>query len=131
MALTSVLPLSGRGAMNDFAVEGQPPPAPNVNQEIAVASVTPGYFDTIGVPLVKGRHFTADDCDEAPRVALVNEAGVRHWFGGASPVGRRIVSGAQREIVGVVGDVPQRSHAEPAAPQPSAPGCAPSIRACC
>jgi predicted permease len=117
VALTSVLPLSGRGAMNDFAVEGQPPPAANVNQEIAVASVTPGYFDAIGVPLLKGRHFTTDDRNDAPRVALINEAGVRHWFGGVSPVGRRIVSGTQREIVGVVGDVPQRSLAEPAAPQ--------------
>ena len=50
-------------------------------------------------------------------MALINEAGVRHWFGGQDPVGRRVVSGTTREIVGVVGDVPQRSLGDPAAPQ--------------
>jgi predicted permease len=117
VALASVLPLSGRGSMNDFAVEGQPPPPPDVNQEIAVASVTPGYFEAIGVPLVRGRALADSDRDEAPRVALINEAGVRQWFGGQNPVGRRVVSGTTREIVGVVGDVPQRSLGAPAAPQ--------------
>ncbi len=48
---TSVLPLSGRGAMLGFAVEGAPPPPPNVNPEIAVASATPDYFRAIGAPL--------------------------------------------------------------------------------
>lgn len=117
VALTSVLPLSGRGAMHDFAVEGAPPPAPNVNQEIAVASVTPAYFQTIGVPLVRGRWLSHTDTSEAPRVVLINEAGVRQWFGGQNPVGRRVVSGTTREIVGVVGNVPQRSLSEPTAPQ--------------
>lgn len=116
VAIASVLPLSGRGAMNDFAVEGQPPPPPNVNQEIAVASVTPGYFEAIGVPLVRGRWFAESDRNESPRVALINEAGVRQWFGGQDPVGRRVVSGTTREIVGVVGDVPQRSLGESVAP---------------
>ena len=117
VALTSVLPLSGRGAMNDFAVEGQPPPPPNINQEIAVASVTPGYFDVIGVPIVRGRGLADTDRDQTPRVALINEAGVRQWFGGSNPVGRRVVSGMPREIVGVVGDVPQRSLGDPVVPQ--------------
>jgi putative ABC transport system permease protein len=117
VAVTSTLPLSGRGAMNDFAVEGQPPPRPNVNQEIAVASVTPEYFLTIGVPLKSGRWLAATDRDDTPRVVLINEAGVRHWFGGQDPVGRRVVSGTAREIVGVVGDVPQLSLSDPTAPQ--------------
>ena len=117
VAITSTLPLSGRGAMNDFAVEGQPPPPPNVNHEIAVASVTPSYFQTIGVPLRSGRWLADSDRNETPSVVLINEAGVRHWFGGKDPVGRRVVSGTAREIVGVVGNVPQRSLADPAVPQ--------------
>ena len=44
VAAGTVLPLGGLGALNDFAVEGAPPPPPDVNQEIAVASVTPDYF---------------------------------------------------------------------------------------
>jgi putative ABC transport system permease protein len=117
VAATSTLPLSGRGAMHDFAVEGQPPPPPNVNGEIAVASVTPGYFDAIGMRLLRGRSFDDRDGEAAPRVAVINEAGVRQWFGGADPVGLRVVSGTTREIVGVVADVAQRSLAEPAVPQ--------------
>ena len=117
VAISSVLPLSGRGAMHDFAVEGQPPPSQGVNQEIAVASVTPGYFEAIGTPMLRGRGLTDADRDEAPRVALINQAGVRQWFGGEDPVGRRVVSGTAREIVGIVGDVPQRSLGAPAVPQ--------------
>ena len=46
--VSTVLPLSGRGSMLGFAVDGAPPPPANVNAEIAVASVSPGYFDAIG-----------------------------------------------------------------------------------
>ena len=55
VAATTSLPLTGLGTIWNFAVEGAPPPPPNVNQEIAVTRVTPGYFRTIGAPLVRGR----------------------------------------------------------------------------
>ena len=55
---TSLLPLSGRGAMVGFAVEGAPPPPPNVNPEIAMASTTPDYLRAIGAALRQGRHFS-------------------------------------------------------------------------
>ena len=74
MGATSVLPLSGRGAMLGFAVEGAPPPPPNVNAEIAVASTTPDYFRAIGARVARGRGFSDQDHTEAPRVAIVNEA---------------------------------------------------------
>ena len=90
VAATSVLPLSGRGAMLGFAVEGAPPPPPNVNPEIAVASTTPDYFRAIGAPLRRGRQFTDQDHTEAPRVAIVNEAAVRRWFAGQDPLGKRV-----------------------------------------
>jgi ABC-type antimicrobial peptide transport system permease subunit len=50
-------------------------------------------------------------------VALINEAGVRKWFPDQDPVGRRVLSGGPREIVGVVADVLQRSPGQPAIPQ--------------
>ena len=71
----SILPLGGLGALNDFAVDGAPPPPPNVNQEIAVASATPDYFKAIGAPLKRGRLFTDLDQPKSPPVALLNEAG--------------------------------------------------------
>ena len=115
VAATSVLPLSGRGAMLGFAVEGAPPP--NVNPEIAVASTTPDYFRAIGAPLRRGRQFTSQDHTEAPRVAIVNEATVRRWFADQDPVGKRVnINGVPREVVGVVADVLQRTPAQPAQP---------------
>ena len=116
VAATSVLPLSGRGAMLGFAVEGAPPPPPNVNPEIAVASATPDYFRAIGAPLRRGRPFTDQDHTEAPRVAIVNEAAVRRWFPDQDPIGKRVnINGVPREVVGVVADVLQRSPADQAA----------------
>ena len=117
VAATSVLPLSGRGAMLGFAVEGAPPPPPNVNAEIAVASTTPDYFRAIGAPLRRGRPFTRQDHTDAPRVAIVTESAVRRWFPDQDPIGRRVnINGVPREVVAVVGDVLQRSPGQPAQP---------------
>ena len=113
----SVLPLGGLGALNDFAVEGAPPPPPDVNQEIAVASATPDYFKALGAPLVRGRLFTPLDQAQSPRVAILNEAAVRRWFPNQDPVGRTVLSGGPRQVVGIVGDVLQRNPGQPAAPQ--------------
>jgi putative ABC transport system permease protein len=117
VAATSDLPLDGLRAILDFAVEGAPPPPDDVNQEIAVASVTPGYFEAVGVPVRRGRDFTEWDRADAPLVAVINETGARRWFGNDDPIGRRVLRGGPREIVGVVADVAQRSLAEPPVPQ--------------
>ena len=113
----SVLPLGGLGALLDFAVQGAPPPPPNINAEIAVASVTPEYFRAIGTPLQRGRLFTNLDHAKSPPVVLLNEAAVRHWFPNDDPIGKTIVTGAPREVVGVVRDVLQRNPGQPAVPQ--------------
>ena len=126
---TSVLPLSGRGAMVGFAVAGAPPPPPNVNSEIALASATPGYLTAIGATLRQGRHFSAQDDTGAPLVAIVNEAAVRRWFPGQSPIGQRLITnGVRREVVGVIADVLQRSAAEPVAPMVFVPFAQRTIR---
>jgi predicted permease len=118
VGVSNVLPLSGRGAMLGFAVEGAPPPPPDVNQEIAVASTTPDYFKAIGAPLRKGRLFTERDQTDAPRVAIINEAAVRRWFPDHDPLGKLVnINGVPREVVGIIADVLQRSAAQPAAPQ--------------
>jgi predicted permease len=113
----SILPLGGLGALNDFAVQGAPPPPPDVNAEIAVASVTPDYFKAIGTPLQRGRVFTNLDHAKSPPVALLNEAAVRRWFPNEDPIGKTVLSGGPREVVGIVRDVLQRNPGQPAAPQ--------------
>ena len=117
VASTTTLPLGGAGAMNDFAVEGAPPPPPDVNQEIAVASVTPDYFRAIGTPLKRGRVFSEMDHAKAPPVGLINEAAARRWFPEQDPIGKRVISGNPMEIVGIVADVLQRNPGQRAIPQ--------------
>jgi predicted permease len=118
----NLLPLSGLGSIFNFQVVGAPPPPPDVNQEIAFASATPDYFRAIGTPLKRGRLFTDRDDGEAPPVAIVNEAAVRRWFPREDPLGKRVVVGADtREVVGIVGDVRQRSPGQEVAPQLFAP----------
>jgi len=117
VAVTSTLPLGGLGALNDFAVEGAPPPPPDVNAEIAVAGATPDYFTAIGTPLKRGRFFTELDQPKSPPVAVINEAAAKKWFPNQDPIGKRVLSGGPHEIVGIVGDVLQRTPGQPAAAQ--------------
>ena len=118
VAVTTVLPLSGPGGLIDFRVVDAPPPPADVNQEIGIGSITPEYFATIGAPLRRGRAFTAHDHDRAPPVAIINEAAVRRWFKDRDPIGQQVLmSGVEREVVGIVGDVRQRHPGQPIAPQ--------------
>ena len=70
--------------------------------------VGPGFFGTLGIPLLAGRDFTEADGPDAPKVAVVNETFARHFFGGRDPVGRRFGLGRggapDVTIVGLVRD---------------------------
>jgi putative ABC transport system permease protein len=105
------LPLTGLGGGLQFAVVGRPAP-PAAQWPIALQrSVTPGYFRTMGIPLVEGRPFAASDDLQAPFVILVNRTLARRYWPGSSAVGGRLAIGMDpgnprvAEIVGVVGDV--------------------------
>ena len=74
-------------------------------------TVGPGFFSTLGIPLLAGRDFGDADGPDAPQVAVVNEAFARYFFGDESPVGRRFGMGGGKskegfpiEIVGLVRD---------------------------
>jgi putative ABC transport system permease protein len=72
-------------------------------------SVSPDYFATLGVPLVKGRLFTADDRAGRPRVGLINEAAARQYFPNENPIGLRLQPDDDGpgpvEVIGIVADV--------------------------
>jgi predicted permease len=88
---------------NDRAIDG--------SQNI----VTPGFFRTVGLDLLAGRNFDETDRTGAPAVAIVNETLARRAWGGESAVGKRILVGASRrplEIVGVVRDAKYRTIGE-------------------
>jgi putative ABC transport system permease protein len=118
VAGTGTLPVRGRASILNFDVEGAPPPPDNVNREIGLYSVTPGYFTTIGARIVAGRDFTEHDRTDAVEVALINEAAARFWFRGEDPIGRLVNVGPwSREIVGVVSDVLHGSPGSTVMPQ--------------
>jgi putative ABC transport system permease protein len=105
------LPLQGHEMRAAFDVEGRPTAAAD-RPRADFAIVTPGYFRTIGIALVKGRDFTDRDDGAAPLVLVVNQAFARKHFPNEEAIGKRIRSGAGpvgavREIIGVVGDAKQ------------------------
>jgi putative ABC transport system permease protein len=120
------LPLSGSSLVLTFAVAGRPPVPPSQQPAMQVRIATAGYFDTIGIPLVKGRLFTSDDRLNTPQVALITEAAARQYFPNEDPIGKKIVLGWGRddskrraggEVVGIIGDVKDSGLDEPNPPQ--------------
>lgn len=109
-------PLSGPiGWDYDFMVEGQAPDEQKKNPTANHERVSPGYFRTMGIPLVAGRDFTWSDGAEAPPVVIVNQSMARRFWPGQDPVGKRLRFGRPEgrqgqwmTVVGVVGDVRYR-----------------------
>ena len=105
------LPMSGFAFGLTFDVESRPlPPAQQPGTSVRFAS--PGYFAALGIPLVRGRAFTADDRAGTPPVLVINETAARRFFPGGDALGQRVALGMTRdsvrlggEIVGIVGDV--------------------------
>jgi predicted permease len=111
VAGTYGLPMSPIGSNGMFAVEGKhvfapgQGPMPQANFRVT----TPGYFETMGIPIVRGRDFTAQDLETAPFVAIISESIARDVFPGEEPLGRRVQCGLDSlepmTIVGIVGDI--------------------------
>ena len=103
-AAVSRLPLSGGNSSRSFNLPGS---ATNHSSDIRVG--TPEYFQTLGIPLLRGRDFTEHDEKNTALVAIVNEAFVRATFPGQDPIGKYVVNFGPKneklEIVGVVGNV--------------------------
>jgi predicted permease len=107
VSLASTTPLSGDLSIMTVSVDGYKAKEgedmnPHVNW------VGPGYLETMGIPLVAGREFTAADVAGAPRVAIVSEKTAHYFFGHLNPIGRRFGFGRGKptdiEIVGVAKD---------------------------
>lgn len=112
-AFTSQLPLSGDFESYGVQFESIPTVDPNEDQSAFRYAVSAGYFETMGIPLRRGRVLEAHDDSAAPRVAVINESFARRKFPQGDALGERIHIGDRRgpwyTIVGVVGDVKQSS----------------------
>ena len=110
-AFTAQLPLSGD--LDIYGVHFENEPDRKADGAALRYAVTPGYFETMHIPLLRGRLLDAHDVAGAPRAVLINDSFARRRFPGQDPIGRRLQLGADDglwyAIVGVVGDVKQAS----------------------
>ncbi len=101
-----------------FEISGE-----ETQQQARVRISWPGYYESLGVPIVRGRAFDWRDDASGPPVALLNEAAARSAFPDQDPLGQQIeFEGAVREVVGMVGDVRHTGIAEEPAPEVHVPG---------
>jgi predicted permease len=94
-----------------FWLEGQPKPANENDMNWGIDYIVePGYLKAMGIPLLRGRFFSAQDNEHSPLVVVVDEVFAQKYFSNKNPIGKRInlaMSNQLAEIVGVVGHVKQ------------------------
>jgi putative ABC transport system permease protein len=113
----SSFPLSqSNGFVTGLRVEGQGETDPARLPRVAISVASPGYFQTVGIPLLKGRFFTEHDRADTQAVTLVSRSMAARFFGDRDPIGARVSTNGQNwtTIVGVVGDTRQSLDASPA-----------------
>jgi predicted permease len=90
-ALTTGLPLLGMNGNMPFRIAGAPPLDEGARQNSGIRIVTPGYFQTFGIRMIRGRPFTMQDSAEAIRVAVVNETFAKKFLSDADALAQRII----------------------------------------
>jgi putative ABC transport system permease protein len=119
VAAVTSLPMSTIGS--DFTRPYWPehvrPDGPAVS-DASIRMATPGYFGTLGLPLIAGREFTDRDDADAPRVVIINQTLARHTWGTENPVGRNLILDYQGgpypyQVVGVVRDARDGPRSQP------------------
>jgi len=117
-AVSMAVPLDNRmGSMEgQIWIEGRPAPAGAPAPEADFQIVSPGYFRTLGISILRGRDFTRADSGPTNAAAIINESFARRHWGKADPVGQRVSTDEGKHwttIIGVVGDVRQYALSRP------------------
>ena len=107
--MISYLPFTGLGAGTGFTIVGEPPPAPGQGHVTDVSVCDNGYFQTMRLPLVKGRLFSEREMREKSNVVVINEALAKRHFPNDDAIGKSLVINmtdrdVPTEIIGVVGN---------------------------
>ena len=108
-AYINYLPLTARGVSKGFLIQGRPAPDPGTVPLALFRPVSDGYFETVMIPLIKGRYFDRTDGPKS-HVAVINVAAAKKFWPGEEPIGQQVVIPSITPptpitIVGVVGDV--------------------------
>jgi predicted permease len=114
VASVGVAPLSGNLQILDFGIQGHPPLAHGQVNDAESQVVSPLYFNTMSIPLLRGRFFTDQDNRDSKPVIIVNDALAKRYFAGEDPVGKQLTledakNGRWLTIVGVVGNIRQNT----------------------
>lgn len=110
-AATNRLPIADNERMVPFAIDGQPVVAVEDLPRAARATISPGYFRAMVIPVIRGREFVTADSADAPAVVVISQLMARRYWPSSDPIGKRIQLPTSAspttwvEIVGVVGDV--------------------------
>jgi predicted permease len=113
VAVAGNLPFTYNGDSTFIAVEGIPDPPVDQWPDVIYRTVGPGYFATMGIPLVRGRDFNDQDTLDTMPVVVISEKTARHYWPNEDPIGKRLKPGATtnatpwRTVIGVVKDVRQ------------------------
>lgn len=107
-----------------FLIDGRTDTTEDVPVLLPYHAVTPGYFNTLGVPLLAGRNFTPADDPSAPEAVIVSRALAERYWPGRDPIGQRLRNGPRDsddpwlQVIGVVGDVQNQGLVEDRRPGP-------------
>jgi putative ABC transport system permease protein len=109
----NVLPLSGNNMRTSFTILNRPAPPPGQEPLAEARAVTPGYFRTLRIPLLRGEEFTGNYAKGSPGRIIINDSMARRFWPDEDPIGQRVSIGisvdednpAVWEIIGIVGDV--------------------------
>ena len=98
-------PVSGSARTSSISIDAEPMRV-GKDSDVREEYVTPEYFRTVGMQLLRGRAFTADDREGRPKVCVVNESMARHFFGAVDPIGHHIGYGdpTDIEVIGLMHD---------------------------
>ncbi len=109
-AAVSMIPLEGYNGNSSMSIEEHPISDPADKIFVGNEAVTPGYLETMGIPLLEGRDFTALDRADAPAVIIINRQMAQHFWPEESAIGKRVKFGPLdgdlpwMDVVGVMGD---------------------------
>jgi len=107
VSLVRGLPFSGNGGTAAIVLPDREPPAQGSEPEVMFNTAMPNYFETIGIPFIKGRLFGAEDLLNSPTVVIINQTMAHKFWPGQDPLGKQVKfveDGSTATIVGVVGD---------------------------
>jgi putative ABC transport system permease protein len=107
VSLVRGLPFSGNGGTAAIVLPDRDTPKPGTEPEVMFNTVTPTYFETIGIPFVQGRTFGSEDRADTPGVVIINKTMAEKFWPGQDPIGKQVKlveDGTTASVIGVVGD---------------------------